>query len=288
MRQMESDVGVRRGALVLAIAGVVVLGGCGKKPGGQVVAVVNGEEITQQELRTEADGAQIPANQDVRQYGPAIVARLVDRNLLAGYARDQGLDRGPEYIARRRQLEQSLLATLAIRKIVGTPAKPSEAEIARYIAAQPTIFAGRETLALDQVRFPTPSDPRRVQALTKLGSIDAITAQLKADGITAARDKPTLDTASVAPSVARQIVVLKNGELFDFSINGTSFISTIVGRTAAAAPRSTWQAAASEAVRREKSDQLLKDAMAKLRTTAKVDYDPAFKPADKASPPPTK
>lgn len=279
MKSIERSRGARRFMMVATVASAaVLLTACEKKVGGQVVAVVNDEEITQQELRAEAEAAQIPVGQDIRKVGPGILQRVVERNLLADYAREQGLDRGPEYVARRRQLEQTLLASLAMRKIIGTPAKPTEADVTRFINTQPTIFAQRQRLTLDQVRFPTPADPKQVQELTKLGSVAAVEARLKSQGVNVQRGQPVLDTASVAPMIAKQIVALPNGELFDFSTNGASFISTITGRAAAATPSATWNAPATEAVRRERADQALKTAMDKLRAGAKIEYDPAFKP----------
>lgn len=278
MMTIERGRGARRFMMVATLAGAALLSACNKKVGGQVVAVVNDEEITQQELRAEAEAANIQVGQDIRKVGPGILQRVVERNLLADYAREQGLDRGPEYVARRRQLEQTLLASLAMRKIVGTPAKPTQAEVTRFINSQPTIFGQRQRLTLDQVRFPTPADPKQVQALTALGSVAAVEAQLKAQGVNVQRGTPVLDTASVAPMIAKQIVALPNGELFDFSTNGVSFISTITARAAAASPSATWNAPATEAVRREKADQSLKAAMDKMRASAKIEYDPAFKP----------
>lgn len=270
-----------KAALYAAVlGGALLVGACNKKAGGQVVAVVNGEEITQQELRAEAEAAQIPANTDIRKYGPTVLQRVVDRNLLAKYARDQGLDRGPEFIARRRQLEQTLLATLAMRKIVGAPTKPSDAEVRRFIDTQPTIFAQRQRLTLDQVRFPTPANAAKIQELTKLQSIDAIQAKLRADGVDVQRGQPVLDTATVAPDIVKQILALKPGAVFDFSANGTSFISAVVGRAPAAEASATWTAPAAEAVKRQKVDAALKAAMDKMRASAKIDYDPAFKPTD--------
>ncbi len=278
MTTIERSRGARRFMMVATLAGAALLSACNKKVGGQVVAVVNDEEITQQELRAEAEAANIQVGQDIRKVGPGILQRVVERNLLADYAREQGLDRGPEYIARRRQLEQTLLASLAMRKIVGTPAKPTQEEVTRFINSQPTIFGQRQRLTLDQVRFPTPADPKQVQALTALGSVSAVEAQLKSQGVNVQRGQPVLDTASVAPMIAKQIVALPNGELFDFSTNGVSFISSITARAAAAAPPATWNAPATEAVRREKADQSLKAAMDKMRASAKIEYDPAFKP----------
>lgn len=274
---MSKVSGVRGGIAVLALA--AALAGCGKEPGGQVVAVVNDEEITQQELRAEAELSQLPPGQDFQAVAPQLLERVVERNLLADYARNQGLDRGPDYVARRRQLEQTLLATLALRKLSGTPTTPTSAEVQKFIADRPTHFARRERLTLDQIRLPKPPPREQIQALTQLGSIDAIATKLQADGVEFQRGRPVLDSATIDPAVAKQIVALPAGELFDLTTPGGTFISAITARTPAATPPQTWTAVATEAVKRDSAGKSIQQVMAKLRKEAEIKYDPVFKPA---------
>jgi peptidyl-prolyl cis-trans isomerase C len=271
-----------RGAVALsAVAALLVLGGCDKKPGGQVVAVVGNEEITQQELRAEAMTAAPGTAQDFEAAAPALLQRVIERNLLAEYARDQGLDRGPEYVARRRQLEQTLLASLAARKLAGEPKAPSEAEVRKFMADAPTWFAGRERLTLDQLSFPTPADQSQIKALTELNSVDAIFEKLRTDGVKVSRGRTVLDTGSIDPFVGKQIVALPNGEIFDLSTNGTTFIGTIVARAPNPTPADQAVQAASDALVRGKSGKTVSDKVAELRKAAKITYAPAYQPIKK-------
>lgn len=271
-----------RGAVALsAVAALLVVGGCGKKPGGQVIAVVGDEEITQQELRAEAMTAAPGAAQDFEAAAPALLQRVIERNLLAEYARDEGLDRGPEYVARRRQLEQTLLASLAARKLAGEPKAPTEAEVRKFMADAPTWFAGRERLTLDQLSFPTPADQSQIKALTELNSVDAIFAKLRTDGVKVTRGRTVLDTGSIDPFVGKQIAALPNGEIFDLSTNGSTFIGTIVARTPNPTPADQAVQAASDALIRAKSGKTVSDKVAELRKAAKVTYAPAYQPIKK-------
>jgi peptidyl-prolyl cis-trans isomerase C len=262
----------------LSLIALATLAGCEKKAGGQVVAVVNSEEVTQQELRAEAEANGAQAGTDFQKIAPAMLDRVIQRNLLADYARKQGLDRGPDFVARRRQLEQSLLATLALRKLAGTPVTPTPADVQKFVRDNPTLFSGREKLTLDQVGFPTPADPKQIKALADLGSISAVETKLKADGTPAKRGNTVLDTGTVDPAVSLQMTKLPNGALFDLSTGGVTYISTIVGRTPAATAPETWAAPATEALRRQRMGKSVSDAIANLRKSAKIDYDAAYKP----------
>lgn len=262
----------------LSLVALATLAACDKKAGGQVVAVVNSEEVTQQELRAEAEANGAQAGTDFQKIAPAMLDRVIQRNLLADYARKQGLDRGPDFVARRRQLEQSLLATLALRKLAGTPTTPTPADVQKFIADNSTLFAGRQKLTLDQVGFPTPADPKQIKSLAALGSIAAVEMKLKADGTPAKRGNAVLDTGTIDPSVSLQMTKLSDGELFDLSTNGVTYISTIVGRAPAATAPDTWTAPATEALRRQRMGKSVSDAIDNLRKSAKIDYDAAYKP----------
>src|SRR4051794_17376243 len=168
--------------IILTLA-AATLSGCNKKPGGQVAAVVDGQEITDQDLRTEAVSQNLKSKTEFDAAAPTIVQRLVDRTVLSDYARKNNLDRGPEFVARRRQMEESLLAYLALRKLVGTVPAPGSAEVNRFIAENPLMFSQRRRLTLDQIHFKTPADPAELKRLTALDSPDQVEAQLRSKGI---------------------------------------------------------------------------------------------------------
>ena len=271
--------GGRTAMIGVSLGIAVLLGACQKTTGGQVAAVVNDDEITQQEVRLEAEGQGAAGNAALPAAARAgLVQRIVERNLLAGYARREGLDKGPEYVLRRRQLEQTLLATLAARKLAGTPTAPTQADVRAYIERNPTFFAKRERLTLDQIRFATPADGKKIQALVRSGNIAAVATQLTAERIPFQRGTAALDTASVAADIARQIANLPAGQVFDITSGGVTYISAVTGRAPIASDPATWTAAATEAVRRDQSGSRVAVAVEKLRKEAKITYDPAYKP----------
>jgi EpsD family peptidyl-prolyl cis-trans isomerase len=278
MSQSGSRVGKTTVSLLVLATGALLLAGCDKKPGGQVVAVVNNEEVTRQELKIEAQQAQIPAGTDPKAAIPALIGRVVDRNLLAEYARAEGLDRAPEYVARRRQLEKNLLAGLALQKLAATQPEPTAADVEKFIAANPTAFAQRKILSLDQIRFATPTDVAKLKAITTLPTIDAVAAKLTADGVRFERGEKAFDTASIDSSVAKQIVALQNGEIFDISTGGVTFVNIITARRDAVAPNAEWKLAATDAVKRQNLNKALEAEMKRIRDRATIVYDPAFKP----------
>ncbi|GGI67560.1 hypothetical protein GCM10007973_00930 [Polymorphobacter multimanifer] len=267
----------------VAAAGFFLLSGCDKQPGGQVVAVVGKEEVTLKELRAEARTQPDSSGPEVEAANAAALKKLIDRNVLADYARSEGLDRDPDYVERRRQFDQTLLAALAIRKLAGAPATPSDAEVEAFVADNPTLFGGRQQLDLEEIRIPRPSDAGVVSKLTALQSLDAIAARLQAQGIAFERGKAVLDTAAVDAEIGKQIVSLPDGEVFDITREGSTYFAIITGRRPAAADREAWKAAASQLLQRQRSGTAIEAEVARLRTAARIQYDTAYKPKTASS-----
>lgn len=260
----------------IALMAVSVVAACSKEPGGQVVAVVNNDEVTQQELREAAkvQGGSVPIN--LAQEGPAILQQVIDRNVLADYAREQGLDRSPAFVARKRQGEQSLLAALAIEKLVGPQKDPTQSEVAAYIKQHPTLFARREQLRLDQLRFPTPANLSEVKELSKSGSLDLMEAQLRQKGVTVTRGQVVVDTGTLDPSIAEPVAALPPGALFDLSGGGVTLVNVVTQRSPVAGDPGAWQKQAQEAVRVEKVTRLVSGKVKELRKSAKISIAPGY------------
>ena len=68
-------------AYICAVA--IVLHGCDKEPTGQVVAVVNGEEITQQELNAEIAELPNPPAGDKKAVQRQMLQQIINRRLMA-------------------------------------------------------------------------------------------------------------------------------------------------------------------------------------------------------------
>ena len=143
----------RSTVLILTLA--AALSACEKKPGGQVAAVVDGQEITDQDLRTEAVAENLKSKADFDAAAPNMVAKLVDRTVLSSYARKNNLDRGPRVRRAPAPDGGEPPRYLALRKLVGNIPSPTPAEVDRFIAENPLMFSQRQRLTLDQFRFNT-------------------------------------------------------------------------------------------------------------------------------------
>ncbi len=261
----------------------LLVSGCSKEPKGQVVAVVNGEEISMQELNAELQGVRVPDSADRKALRREILERLIDRKLIVQRAREQGIDKTPEYISQQRRLDENLLVSMLGQRVAQTVPQPDGRDVSQYIADNPTMFAQRQRLLLDQVQFEAPKDINRLMDLRNAHSLEDMVVGLQKLGVAFTRGKGVIDTGRLDPQLMQKIDQLPAGEPFVLPSNGQFVASVIIGREAIATPNDIARQAAAEAVRRRALIQESKAQIARARTDAKIDYQPGFEPEKKAA-----
>lgn len=120
----------------LALAGVA-LAACSKQATGQVVAVVNDEEVTLSELNSELKSLGSAAgNKD--QIRRAALQNVIDRKLLAQQARERGIDKTPDFILQERRNEEQLLVSLLGRELTKNVTVPAPNDVEQYLTNNPS------------------------------------------------------------------------------------------------------------------------------------------------------
>lgn len=93
------------------------LHGCHHSAEGDIVAVVNGDEITRNELNAALP--QAPAGSDAMLVRNAALDRLVNERLMVQAARKDGLDKSQDYIVKSHSAENLILSSMFIRQTMG-------------------------------------------------------------------------------------------------------------------------------------------------------------------------
>jgi EpsD family peptidyl-prolyl cis-trans isomerase len=260
------------------LAAALLLSACRKEPGGQIVAIVNGDEISIQELNAEFQGVAIPDSADREALRKQVLQRLIDRKLIVQKAREQGLDKTPEFVAQQRRAEENLLVALLGQKIAATVPMPDDREVTQYIVDNPSQFARRERLMLDQIQFQAPKDTRRLLALKDAHTLDEIAARVQKLGLGFSRGKGVIDTGRLDPRIMSIIDKLPPGEPFVLPSNGQYVASVIVGRDPTPTPGNMARTAATEMVRRKQLIAESKTQVARARSNAEIVYQTGYAP----------
>lgn len=207
-----------------------ILAACSQErsePAGQVVASVNGEEITASELRAEAD----VAGADLRD--PAIRARtlqvVIDRHLKAAAATERGLYKDPQFLAHRRRLEQDLLAQLFMRSRAMQAEEPGLHEVRMFILKNPGLFEGKEQLVVDRIGF----TPARLVSAAEIDAVKTLADAerlLKEKRARVERRTISIDPADLPTDVGSNLAKLPLGEAFFAAEGETGMFGVIVER----------------------------------------------------------
>jgi EpsD family peptidyl-prolyl cis-trans isomerase len=266
---------LRRGAYVSAI---LMLAACHNEPKGQVVAIVNGTEITSQQLAAELQNVPVPDTVDRAVLRKLVLTDVIDRELQAEEARKQGLDKSPEYLARKKRAEEQLLAEIYGHTVAQTVFAPEPRGIQDYIDAHPLQFAKRQRVLMDQLSFDPPRDRRRLAILADVHTLDASAMALQSIGIVPVRGRAAIDTGLTNPALATQLDRLPPGEPILLPQNGKLIVGVVTGREPITVSDNDMKVAAARAVR---AADLLRESQARIaaaRSAATIHYESGFEP----------
>jgi peptidyl-prolyl cis-trans isomerase C len=203
------------------------LPGAGKAPTGQVVATVNGQEITRLELQAELAGIPLPDAKAQKSAEQQALQMIIVRTVLADEARKQHLDNTPDFALERQRLTDNLLAQSLQKKLANSIPTPSEEEAQRFITDHPDIFAQRKIFVVDTIRIARPTDPNVIKGLQPLKNLTDVDAYLTTNHIEHARTTGNIDAVGADPKLVDAIVKLPPGEVFLYPSNGTVLINQI-------------------------------------------------------------
>ncbi|WP_395622039.1 SurA N-terminal domain-containing protein [Sphingomonas daechungensis] len=266
-----------RSKIVLAVSLALLASACNKKAEGQTVAVVNGEEITATELNAELGAAKLPDGVDKDQARARVLQAMVDRRLLAQQAKADGIDKSPEFLNRQRKMTEELLINMFASRQTDSAQLPTAADIEKYQASHPWVFANRELWSLDQVRFAMPTDSALRKQLADAKTLDEVLAVLTKAGIQFTRQKNRLDTAVIPQNIYGQLTTIGT-EPFIIPVGDQAVASVIIGREPAPLTGDKAKSVAVSSMRRDKTNTTVQDRLKAARDSAKIEYKEGFAP----------
>lgn len=214
---------VRIAALALAGTGILALSACGnsgKLPDGQVVATVNGKDVTIHELNAEIGLIPNQGDDSLRKLVESVaLARVIERKMLVQEAAKRKLDQNPQFLLARQRINETLLVQAlqgdVQQKVTATPRENAQ----KFVAQNPQVFADRKIFTLDQIQFLRPAniDELPLKEAKTMGDVEKI---LVGANIEYRRAPQQLDSLTVNPELTTEIVRLSsmvNPEPFMFA-----------------------------------------------------------------------
>ncbi|TFU06539.1 hypothetical protein EUV02_06060 [Polymorphobacter arshaanensis] len=285
-----------KSALIVGIALSALIAGCNKKdelPKGQVVATVDGTDITTTELNSEIALAQAPPEVPRKVIEQAALERIVERRMLADVATKRGLDKSPQYLMEKRRVDDGLLVQALQGSIASKVPTVTPEAAEKYIAAHPVQFADRKIYTIDQIQFLRPANIATI-GLQEAKTMADVERVLTAANVEFRRLPATVDTMTAAPQLSNaisQILARNPSEVFMFADQPRGapapivYINLVTNASAAPFTGPKAIAVAQPILQREAVQKALADELKKIKAEEKgkivyaKGYEPAAAPA---------
>lgn len=264
--------------LLILMLATAALAGCGNKDGNktatQVVARVNGAEISLYQVNHLLSKAgNIPQDQ-MERARKGVVDRLIDQELLATKAIEEKLDRTPETSMAIELARREILARARIEQLLASGAKFGPGDVTRYYGAHPELFSERQVYSLQEISFPTQKDGvAEVQALVDKGaSLSEIQEFLKNRNVQFSGSSGIRAAEQLPADFLKVLHAAKEGQTFLRSSPQGHTILKVMGMRKLPVDEAT----ASPAIRRFLTNQRAAETTAAelkaLKEAAKIEY----------------
>jgi EpsD family peptidyl-prolyl cis-trans isomerase len=201
-----------RTMMLAPLALLVGLSACdqaAKAPEGQVVATVDGKEVTIHEMNAELAQLQNRGNAPRKLLESVALARVIERKMLAEEARKRNLDKNPQFLLIKQRADESLLVQ-ALQADVQAKVQPTTREGAqKFVSENPQIFGDRKIFSLDQIAFLQPANFDQLP-LKQAKNMAAVERMLIDANIEYRRAPQQLDSLTLNPKLTDEIVRLTN------------------------------------------------------------------------------
>lgn len=274
------------GLVAVACIALSACGGKSKAPTGQVVATVDGDEITLTELRAELQGVNLPDPAARKAAEQRALDMIISRKIVAKAATEQKLDKTPEFALQEERALDNLRAETLQQTILKSVPAPTKDEAARYMTNNPEFFAERKILTLDQLRVPGRPDAKVLKTLEPLKTLPEVEAALTAAGVKYQRGQQKLDVLRVQPELVKEILKLPPGEIFVLPANGGMLINEIKGTEVVPFTGDTASQFALNFLKTQREREAIGKQLTSLiqKGKAEVQYNPQYAPPKPKAP----
>ncbi len=142
---------------LLVAAASLALAACNKeaeKPEGQVVASIDGKDVTIHEVNAEINSMGQQAQSAPRKLVESVaLARVIERKMVANEARTRKLDQSPQFVLAKSRNDENLLVQALQAEVAGKIQATPRERAQKFISDNPMMFAERRIIQLDQIQF---------------------------------------------------------------------------------------------------------------------------------------
>lgn len=259
-----------KGVITSALIIMVALGssGCSKKEqkSGQVLAKVNGEEITVHQLNQELTRA--PGAKQKQ-----ILDALVNRQLLIDEAVHEKLDRDPNVMQTLERARSEILAQSYIQRKVANLPKPSKAEVDAFYQKHPELFGQRKLFDTRELVVATKDLNSALKSvLDSANSMDEVSAWLDKQKIRYAPRQISRTTTDLPLHMTAKWQALKKGDKLVMAEGEYSILAFLNDISSAPISAEAAGPQIEQYLRNTRAKEAEAAELTRLRSAAKIEY----------------
>ena len=286
--------------VILMICSAVVLTSCGKKDSAtkkksdsQVVAIVNGDEITIHQVNNQMAQMGQMNKEQAKLASKHVLAGLIEQQLLKQQALDAKLDIDPRVQQAIEASKDQFLAQAYLEQLMQKAPKPSSSDIDTFYKSHPELFENRRIFRLQELVVDVSKDKsaEAETSLKMLKDINQIVKWIKDNNYVFTVNSNVKAAEQLPSDLLKKLQVLKDGEVLQVPTRNTLNIVQIAASQIVPITRTKATPIIEQYFLNQNRTDFAKKEMIILNEKAKIEFSGAFadmKKSDLAKPDNTK
>lgn len=264
--------------LLLALAALGVLGGCGEKKkdkaATQAAARVDKEEITVHQINLVLQEQRNIRPEQADAASRQILERLIDQEVAVQKAEELKLDRDPRVVQMVEAAKRQVLARAYAEKAGEGVIKPTPDEVKKYFDDKPALFRERRIYSIQE--FAIEAKPDQVvllrERLAAAKSISEFVDYLKANDYRFAANQAVRAAEQLPAAALETLARMKDGQAS--VLQGTAGLQVVVllGSRSQPVTEEAARPAIEQFLLAERKRKRIEDDIKSLRAAAKIEY----------------
>lgn len=276
---------------LLLISASITLSACGKngetsekKSDTQVVAIVNGDEITIHQVNFQLSRMGQLNEAQAKAESKKVLTRLIELQLLKQQAVDQKLDKNPALLQALEASKDQMLAQAYLETMMAKAPKPSNSDIDEFYKSHSELFENRRVFRLQEIVVNLDqSKLSEVEASIKnIKGISEIAAWLKEKKYPFSANAAVKEAETLPSDMLKKLQVLKDGEMLILTTVGALHIINLAASQTVPISRTKATPIIEQYFMNQNKTNLAKKEMTALNEKAKIEFIGSFSDMKKA------
>ncbi len=248
------------------------------KPSGQVVAKVDGNEITIHQLQYEVGQHNLGQVVDMAEASKKILENMIDRQLFAQKAIEMKLHRTADVLREMESSKSKILAKAYLQRLSSTLDKPTDAEIKKFYEENPERFTNRRIFKFEQLSAKSDKDiPGLEDKIKSAADLKELAEWFKESKIEHRLETKVQPAEKLPKDIVKRMLAMENGQGALIKTRAGYIIIRLLAfkeEPITQDKAGTWISAA---LTRQKMNELSKSEIDQLRSLSKITYEGIYK-----------